>query len=245
VEPAAYLDHLQVQGAALAAAARRAPEAPVPSCPDWDMKALVAHAGRIFYWVDQIVREKSATYVKAQSTTLEDFDAIVSWYEGGLAAVLGTLGATDPAEAVWNWYDRGPAPAAFWYRRMAHETTIHRWDADNAAAAGQAGPIPPDLAGDGIDEYLSFVGGWLARKPIAGLHGSLHLHATDAEGEWSMDLRPDGLDLAREHRKSDAAIRAPVSDLYLWMLNRVPADGPTLQCFGDEAIVASWRRLEF
>ncbi len=108
-----------------------------------------------------------------------------------------------------------------------------------------AQPVASELAVDGIDEYLSFVALWLARSPVEGLAGSLHLHATDVEGEWSLQLQPDHLTHTRSHAKADAAIRGPVSDLLLWMVNRVPADSPTLQLFGDPAIVAAWGQLKF
>jgi hypothetical protein len=144
---------------------------------------------------------------------------------------------------VWNWRDRAAAPALFWFRRMANETAVHRWDGE--AAAGHPQPVATDLAIDGIDEYLSFVERWLARTPVEGLSGSLHLHATDTDGEWSLQLSPDRLEHSRSHAKADAAVRGPVSDLLLWMLNRVPADSPSLQLFGDPAIVARWGQLKF
>jgi uncharacterized protein (TIGR03083 family) len=243
VEPVQYLEFLRADGEALAAAAADAPDAAIPTCEEWDMTALVVHAGGVHHWVERIVTTRATEYIKRDTAPPPGFDATLAWYDKGLQSLLSALAATDPDEMVWNWRDRRAARAAFWFRRMAQETAIHRWDAQNAA--GDRHPVAADLAVDGIDEYLSFVGPWLAREPIEGLHGSLHLHATDTAGEWSIDLRPDGLDLAREHRKSDAAIRAPASDLYLFLLNRVTADGPSFQCFGDDAIVASWRQVRF
>ncbi len=288
MEPSEYLEHLRSDGEALAVAARNAPTAPVPSCPEWDMTNLVAHVGGVHRWVDQIVTDRAAEYVKPGSSDPEGFEATLDWYQEGLAQLLATLGGTDPDEPVWNWADRAPAPARFWWRRMAIETAVHRWDGE--AAAGHAGhdqaghdhgaheheghdhaghdheghdhaaheheaevgagaddahPIAADLAADGIDEYIGFVGLWLPQQPVAGLHGSLHLHATDSPGEWSLFLSPDHLEHRREHIKSDAAIRGPVSDLLLWLLNRVPARSPRFQVFGDSEIVELWRQLQF
>src|SRR5262249_9741619 len=84
-----------------------------------------------------------------------------------------------------------PAPARFWHRRAAQETAVHRFDAQ--FAAGDAKPIDADLALDGIDEHLGFVAFGLAVKPVEGLSGSLHLHASDVEGEWVQQLAPDRL----------------------------------------------------
>ena len=245
MEPASYLEHLHNDGDSLAAAAAAAPTAEVPSCPGWEMADLVAHAGGVQEWVDRIVATKSQAYLKRTTVAPEQFAALLAWYRDKLHSLLATFGATDPDEPVWNWRDRGPGPARFWFRRMAQETAIHRWDAQNAASPGGASAIASDLATDGIDEYLSFVRAWLSHQPVPALQGSLHLHATDGEGEWTLDLRPDGFDQIREHRKSDTAIRGSLSDLYLWMLNRIPADSPCLQRFGRDDLVKAWTELTF
>ena len=115
----------------------------------------------------------------------------------------------------------------------------------HGGVAGDPHPIAADLAVDGIDEYLNFVGLWLSYQPVPGLEGSLHLHATDTAGEWSMVLVPDHMEYRQEHVKSDIAIRAPASDLLLWLLNRVPADSPRFKGFGESDIVELWRQLQF
>ena len=46
----------------------------------------------------------------------------------------------------------------FWFRRMAHETVIHRVDAELAAGLPTA-HVPDDLAIDGIDEVSRFFEG--------------------------------------------------------------------------------------
>jgi uncharacterized protein (TIGR03083 family) len=243
VELSAYLEYLRSDGDALAAAASRAPAAHIRSCPDWDMTALVTHTGVVHRWVEQIVSTRSAKYVKFRPPPFDGPESVLEWYRAGLDRVLATLAATDPDEAVWNWFDRGPAPARFWFRRMAHETAIHRWDAE--AGASEPHAIGTDLAVDGIDEFLGFANQTLAAEPVAGLQGSLHLHATDADGEWSITVSPDHLAYAREHAKGDAALRGPVSDLLLWLLNRVGADAPSLQAFGDPELIELWRQIRF
>lgn len=243
MEPDQYLQHLQADGEALATAARQAPAAHVDTCPDWHMPDLVGHLARVHRWANQLVATGATEYQKGPESPAEDFEGLMTWYDEGLDQLVATLGATDPDAEVWNWADRGAGHARFWARRMAHETSVHRWDGQ--AAAGDPKPIARPLAVDGIDEYLGFVARWLARDPIAGLEGSLHLHATDGDGEWSMELRPEGQELVREHRKADAAIRAPASGLLLWMTNRVPADSPGFQVFGQRELIDLWSELKF
>ena len=62
---------------------------------------------------------------------------------------------------VWAFGEQ--RPAGFWARRMTHETTVHRVDAqltvpggDGPAAGGQP-VIAADVAADGIDEWLTSV----------------------------------------------------------------------------------------
>lgn len=238
-----YLAHLRADGEALADAARRAPSVRVPSCPDWDMTLLVAHTGTVHRWVDEIVGTRSAKYVKWHALETMGPEATLEWYREGLEHLLATLAEADPEAAVWNWFDRGVGPAGFWIRRMAHETAIHRWDGE--AGAGDPQPIAADLAVDGIDEFLEFANQILADQPVASLEGSLHLHATDTDGEWSIEVGPDHLSSQRTHTKADAALRGRVSDLLLWLLNRIPADASTLQAFGESTLIERWRQVRF
>lgn len=214
------------------------------------MTGLVGHAGIIHRWVDEIVRAGATERVGRRAIVDKvptDPVGVVSWYEEGLASLIETFGQADPDDSVWNWFDNRPAPARFWFRRMAHETAIHCWDAQAAAGPELAAPIPTDLAVDGIDEFLMFTELWVAFQPVPGFNGTLHLHATDSEqGEWSLTLAPDHLEQRREHAKADAAVRGAASDLLLWLLNRKPPEsGAGLEVFGDRGIVDAWRQVTF
>jgi uncharacterized protein (TIGR03083 family) len=244
MEPAGYLQHVRDDGNTLAAAARLAPRAAVPCCPAWDMAALLGHVTAVHRWVAGIVTTGATERpMRERPDPAALPDAALGRYQAGLTELLDALGKVDPNLLVWNWFDERPAPARFWHRRMAHETAVHRWDAQ--AAAGVAQPIEAGLAVDGIDEFLSFVAEWLSTMPVEGLAGSLHLHATDVDGEWSLFFGDRGLEHRREHGKADAAIRGPASDLFLWTVNRIAPDSPEVQLFGDRGIVQAWRAVKF
>jgi hypothetical protein len=120
---------------------------------------------------------------------------------------------------------------------------VHRWDAQ-AAAGMKPDPVAGDLAVDGVDEMLvQFLPGALSRRPVEGLTGTLHLHATDAEGEWWLDLDAEGLDTRRQHAKADTAVRGPASSLYLWVWNRVAPPAAGLEVFGRTDTVEAWRAI--
>ena len=79
----------------------------------------------------------------------------------------------------------GPTTAAFWFRRQAHETAVHRWDAQRAATPSSVDPIDATLAADGVDEWLEvFVPRFLARTGVPDdlVGATLHLHCTDEGG---------------------------------------------------------------
>ena len=57
------------------------------------------------------------------------------------------------------WSFTGPTPAGFWIRRMAHETLVHRADAQLAAGAEPEPVIEAEIAADAIDEWLMLVTG--------------------------------------------------------------------------------------
>ena len=69
----------------------------------------------------------------------------------GLAALLDAMRTVDPATPVWT-FSRSDPTATFWHRRMAHETVVHRVDAEQAT--GAVGPLDPALVVDGIAESL-------------------------------------------------------------------------------------------
>ena len=154
----------------------------------------------------------------------------MTWARDRTARLQAALAAADPATNVWTW--SRAQDVAFIDRRMAHETSIHRWDAERAA--GHARPIDAELASDGVDEFLNVML-LEPRFSFAPIDGSVHLHATDTPGEWLVRTQEDGtLLVTAEHAKGDAALRGPASDLLLALWGRVGPDA--LEVIGDRAV---------
>ena len=59
---------------------------------------------------------------------------LLAWFRAGHASLAETLTEADPA-LVCATFMAAPSPLAFWARRQAHETAIHRADAEIAAGA--------------------------------------------------------------------------------------------------------------
>lgn len=237
-----YLDSVRRNTVLFVDAARQAGlDAAVPTCPDWTVADLARHQGRVYWWMSQLVETKAQEYVDRKGLEEEAArqEDPLAWLEEGADHALAVLGSVDPETPIWNWIGNAPGPARFWHRRMAHETVIHRVDAEAAAGrAGRSRVEPAELASDGIDEYLDFLPLRAGRGGVAGLSGSYHFHTTDVPGEWVVVFEESGVTIRREHAKADVAVRAPASDLELYLYNRRGSDG--LEVFGDPAKVAAW-----
>lgn len=233
MDTAIHLAHLEVDSAALLAAYRADPAAVVPRCPGWDRTALLTHVAGVHAWVR--AQLAAGTGERVRLSTVEgppSGPALPAYFEDGAAALLEGLRAMD-VTATWPTW-AGPQPGTFYPRRMALETAVHRRDADPV-------PIDPELAVDGIDELLEL---YLSRVPterLDGQAGTVHLHATDIDGEWLIQLGPDGITFERGHAKGDVALRGPASDLLLWGWNRAELDD-RFEVFGDPALLDLWRR---
>ncbi len=162
----------------------------------------------------------------------------MAWLAGGAPPLLAALAAGDPASAVWGW---GGDTRAWWARRLLHETTLHRADAE--MAIGCEPEIAADVALDGIDEFLDNLPAVHGCEETT-LHGSgetLHLHATDAPGEWTITLTPTGFTWERGHSKASVAVRGTVADLLLVVYGRRRVvDEERYQVFGDTELWARW-----
>ena len=237
-----YQDHcvaLRREGRALAAASRAAGvDAAVPSCPEWVVADLLGHVGRLHRWVAGILEaggdDPTDHWSAAEPPPL---DVRIDWFEGGVDLVTDALLRVGPASPAWSWTD--DRTAGFWARRQANETAVHRWDAQLAAGATE--PIEHDLAVDGIDEFFALIPFWRRESTLHGAGELIHLHCTDGDGEWLVRLAADGVLVTREHAKGDVAMRAPASDLLLFLYGR--ADPSGAEVFGDASLLERWQQL--
>jgi len=219
----------------------------VPSCPDWTLRQLATHVGRAHRWAAETVRTRSTEFIPFRSVPdgrfPDDPAGQPGWLTAGADQLIGEVSQAGP-DQVWAFGIM--RPAGFWARRMAHETAVHRADAE--LATGAAPVIEPDIAADGIDEWLTFV---TVPDPgredtrLAGLSpgGSLHVHAGDVPsgaGEWLISHGPGGIEVRREHGKGDAAVRGPASGLLLALTRRLSPEQAGVEVLGDPAVLGSW-----
>jgi len=234
----AYLAAIEREGQLLIAAADGKLGGIIPACPGWTVQTVLVHLGRVYRSATEHVVVRSTEMIPFEKTPSPDSFDVVSWYRESLDGLLGALRDTDPAEPVWSWSDN--KTAGFYLRRMAHETAMHRFDAE--AATGTPTPFDGDLAADGIAElYEAVLPFGLERRKITLPSSSLHLHRADGDGEWMLKAVDGAIVLTHEHGKGDAAVRGPASDLFIFVWHRGMPD--TLQIFGDEAVARAWAAL--
>jgi uncharacterized protein (TIGR03083 family) len=223
-------------------------ERPVPTCPGWTFRQLATHVGRGHRWAAQIV----ATRATAPISTREVADGKLpaeparhaDWLNEGADQVIEAVTAAD-GDLVWTM--TGIRPASFWARRRAHEAAVHLADAQ--LAAGRDVDLAPDVAADGVDEWLALIAPEGTADPgrardLAGDGQSLHFHATDpglsGTGEWLVTRTPSGATLARGHGKADVAVRGPATSLLLVLTRRRPPADPAIEIFGEQALLTHW-----
>lgn len=231
MQPLDHLAHLQADSALLVAAQRDDPTAPAWEGLGWDRTRLLSHTANVHGWIRAQVRLGPSDAV--DFTTLDrapEGDGLAEWFEAGVAE-LGELIPTMDLQATWPTW-AGPQPGTFFPRRLAQETAVHRWDA-------VGGPIDPELAADGIDELLELFAALIGADKLADW-GTIHLHSTDADGEWLVRLGPERITFDRAHAKGDVALQGEASDLLLWSWNRVPVD-ERFEIFGDTSVLGRWR----
>jgi uncharacterized protein (TIGR03083 family) len=247
MEIAEHVNALRREGEWLADAAERAGlDAPVPPCAPWQVKDLLRHTGYVHRWAarhinecpDQIIDGPSEEEILSGGA---DDARLLAWFRDGHAALAQTLATADPAVACATFMP-APSPLAFWARRQAHETAIHRADADSAA--GTMPEYEADFAADGIDELIMGFGRRRKYQPTADGGNRLRVLATDTGDAWLVEAL-EGRVLPRRdtdgQEEAGCAVSGPASGLYLYLWNRADAARAGVTVAGDPGLLFAWQ----
>jgi uncharacterized protein (TIGR03083 family) len=211
--PERYLEVIEQEGERLLMTAEAALDQPVPTCPGWTVDDLVFHVGVVYSHkiavLQQGTRPVEWELPPDDATPADD----VAWGHARLHALVTELRARPATDRAWTFHAPDQS-VGFWLRRMAHETVVHRADAE--AALGPIAPIDEDVALDGIDEFVSVM--LTSDGPAAAVS------VTGASVEFSsLGVRVSG----------------SASDLLLWLWGRVPDSAVVIG--GSTAAAASLR----
>ncbi|TGB03356.1 maleylpyruvate isomerase family mycothiol-dependent enzyme [Streptomyces sp. MZ04] len=236
MEISQHLQALDAEGKLLARAAETAgPDAGVVTCPGWTVRDLLRHTGVVHRWAAAFVAEEHDSPRPMGDPPALDGAALVDWYRQAHADLVTTLRAAPTDVQCWAFLP-APSPLAFWARRQANETTIHRVDAESARG-GAPSPIGTEFAVDGIDELLRGFHARSRSRVRVEKPRRLRVRATDADAVWTVRLseeppvtEPGGTEDA------DCELSGAASELYLALWNR----GPFPHVDGDPALAALW-----
>ncbi|MFF0156731.1 maleylpyruvate isomerase family mycothiol-dependent enzyme [Streptomyces sp. NPDC005263] len=240
METAEFVAILDREGRSLATAAEQAgTDAKVPTCPDWQVSDLLRHTGMVHRWAASFVAEGHTSYQPFGDPPDLDGAALLTWFREGHGRLVDTLTTASPDVRCWQFLP-APSPLAFWARRQAHETAVHRFDAESARGGTPTG-IGPAFAADGIDELLL---GFHARdrsKARTPEPRVLRVRATDADAVWTVRLSPEPPVARRGDagpgEEADCEVAGPVAELNLALWNRLPFPAVT----GDTSVADLWR----
>ena len=216
----------------------------VPTCPEWTLRQLATHTGRAHRWSAEIVSTRSAEFIPFRQVPdgrIPDDPALhAPWLRAGAELLIKSVRQAG-GDPVWTF--DGPQPASFWARRMAHETAVHRADAQ--ITAGREPEFDADVAADGIDEWLGFMSGATdSASRVAALPDGavLHVHVTDdgVDGEWLVRREANSVSVEPGHGKGDVVVRGPAGRVLLVLLRRLPPDDPQVEVLGDAALLTGW-----
>ena len=231
MEYARFLDCLTSDFDRLRSIVPTDPTAPVPTCPGWTVADLTRHVGEVYLHKTIAMRE-GAEPAPWPPKALADEEPL-ALLDRAYAELREEFASRKPEDPAGTWY--GPdQTVGFWIRRMAHETVIHRIDAE--LGTGQAvAPVAPDLAVDGIDELLKIfvaysIAEWtdyftdiLGRSP-----GRTYLVRADGSA-WQIRTGPELFTVAdgAGDEAADVTVSGPPTAVLRWVWNREDPGGPS------------------
>jgi uncharacterized protein (TIGR03083 family) len=236
MDATALREHLSSQYALFHAAVTGADrEARVPTCPEWSVDELTDHLAHVYRHKVECMRQ--GTMPEEWPPTWAETSRVArlesAWTE--LSAEFDARAPQDHA-ATWCTPDQ---TVGFWIRRMAHETTIHRIDAE-LGAGHPVSPIADDLGADCADEFVTIMLGWASvawhenfAAALAGGDGrALGIEVTGGPS-WSLAMRPEGIEVS-PGGTAEATVAGDGEAVARWLWNRPPAD---VAMSGDPALV--------
>ncbi|MBT2442060.1 maleylpyruvate isomerase family mycothiol-dependent enzyme [Streptomyces sp. ISL-36] len=235
-----HIEALEAAGRSLAdAAAEAGADAPVTTCPGWRIRDLLRHTTMVHRWATAFVTEGHTSYHPDGGEPDLDGEELLAHYREGHTRLLAALRAAPETLECWTFLP-APSPLAFWARRQAHETTVHRADAESALPAGVPGPIDPRVAADGIDELLRAFHGRDRSRVRTPEPRTLRVRATDTEDVWTVRLSPEAPHTTLDDvGPADCELSGPADRLCLTLWNRLPDSA--VHVTGDASLARLWR----
>jgi uncharacterized protein (TIGR03083 family) len=212
-----FLESIEHESEAFAATIRAdSLDRRVPGCPDWALRELVWHLGRVHRFWALVVRagaDEQPDFDEAQPGPAEAA-ALAAWMRDSTRELLDALRAAPAYAPAWTWWHE-PRTAGAIGRHQVQEAAVHRWDAQSAL--GRPEPLPAVLAADGVDEFLEISRQMRPPSPIA-------FEATDTGRTFTLS-----------EGEPAVTVSAPSGDLVLLLYRRLSPEDVRVD--GDRAVL--------
>ena len=216
--------------------------AAVPTCPEWTLADLLNHVATVYLHKAETMRR--GEFPQPWPPEREP-ETPAAFLQRAYQALVEEFAARKPGESAVTWF--GPdQTVGFWIRRMAHESVIHRVDAELAANADRA-PIPDDVAVDGIDELLTTMLAYASVEWPEDFEGGLPsagetVLVRAGDSAWLVTLG-DTVTVAAAAGDSaaDVTLAGDPMGVLLWGWRRAAADSLTEQ--GNAEVAAKLREF--
>ncbi|MFD3545374.1 maleylpyruvate isomerase family mycothiol-dependent enzyme [Streptomyces sp. NPDC058655] len=237
----AYVKALGRDGTLLAELGRRAgTDAPVPTCGGWRIADLLRHTGAVHRWAAGFVGGARPEPEPIPDPPELVGDELLRWFREGHETLVRTLAEAPADVQCWTFLPtEAPSPLAFWARRQAHETAVHRMDAE--AALGVAfSAVEPRFAEDGVDELLRGFHARARSRVRTPEPRVLRVRAVDTGAVWTVHLSREPARTVREAAdgEADCELSGEAAWLYAALWNRLPLAGPGVT--GDMELARLW-----
>lgn len=244
--PVDHLDVIASESARVLDAYRTNPDGRVPWSDRWTVRSVARHVAGSHHAVALILSDRP-TADFAQAAAMPRVEAtdpgFPEWFSARTQDLLAQCRTVPPTAVCWAPHPLLAGTGAYWTRRIAYDTLVHRWDAETGA--GIAGPaMKPEVAADAVDELLD-VGMPVTRQMTNAPAGpAIRLACTDAPQAWHLDLAEAGR-LAIHAEPIDVAVtlRGTAEALLLLLWRRIDIAGGRLDIDGDRSAVSRWTDL--
>lgn len=242
------VDHLGLiagEGARILAAYRHNADGRVPWSDRWTVRSVARHVAGSHHAVALILSDRpTADFAQAAAmprveTSEPDFP---EWFAANTQRLLAQCRSVPPTDVCWSPHPLITGTGAYWRRRIAYDTLVHRWDAEvGAGIAGSA--MNPDVAADAVAELLH-IGLRVTRAVATAPAGpAIRLMCTDGPSEWHLDLAEAGrLTIHSEPIDVAVTLRGTAEALLLWLWGRIDLAAGEIDVDGDASVAT--RRSE-
>jgi uncharacterized protein (TIGR03083 family) len=217
--------------------------AAVPSCPGWTVTDLVRHVAEVYLEkVESMRQQKQPDPWPPVEIESEEPLALL---DRAWADLTQEFADRTPDVMAYTWYEPDQT-VGFWIRRMAHETVVHRIDAE-LALASSVSPVRDDLAIDGVDEFLRIFLSYESKRWHEYFAEDLRdadprpVRVATAGYAWQITMTPEGVDvLPGDTTGAATAVSGPPEAMLRWVWGRSTGD-VTIE--GDDGLLTQLRRL--